>query len=198
MITVYDLILINIWMYLYTYFYTLSFPKLVGPEQQTLSLRLSTGNDVFWDDAGVNHLVALTVDGRNLAPLREIESKLYKRNIMQRKTENVHSPGHGWLLNNISVIFILEIPNVYAACIQRTPPPHMSSQSSHHPMPWNDSRQQHRPDAASIDALLACRGALYNPAMIDYWYIVWLWTNIPKKTCIVIVTFVLFQNIFVT
>lgn len=123
MITVYDLILINIWMYLYTYFYTLSFPKLVGPEQQTLSLRLSTGNDVFWDDAGVNHLVALTVDGRNLAPLREIESKLYKRNIMQRKTENVHSPGHGWLLNNISVIFILEIPNVYAACIQRTPPP---------------------------------------------------------------------------
>ena len=56
-------------MYLYTYFYTLSFPKLVGPEQQTLSLRLSTGNDVFWDDAGVNHLVALTVDGRNPAPV---------------------------------------------------------------------------------------------------------------------------------
>ena len=186
-------------MYLYTYFYTLSFPKLVGPEQQTLSLRLSTGNDVFWDDAGVNHLVALTVDGRNLAPLREIESKLYKRNIMQRKTENVHSPGHGWLLNNISVIFILEIPNVYVACLQRKKP-HMSSQSSHHPMPWNDSRQQHRPDAASIDALLACRGALKRgsemprslqfSAMIDYWYIVWIWTNIAKKTCIVILRYV--------
>lgn len=190
-------------MYLYTYFCSLSFPKMVGPEQQTLSLRLSTGNDVFWDDAGVNHLVALTVDGRNLAPLREIESKLYNRNIMQRKTENVHSPGHGWLLNNISVIFYFGNSQRLCCLLTKNPPPPPTCHHNHPIIPchpFHDSRQQHRPDAASIDALLACRGALKRGsemprslktiAMIDYWYIVWIWTNIPKKTCIVILRYV--------
>ena len=198
MITVYDLILINIWMYLYTYFYTLSFPKLVGPRTTNSQLATLDRQWCFLRWCWSQSLSGPYCWWKKSCATQGDWIKIIQKKYHAAKNGECTFPWPWVAFKQHQCHFYFGNSQRLCCLLTKNPPPHMSSQSSHHPMPWNDSRQQHRPDAASIDALLACRGALYNPAMIDYWYIVWLWTNIPKKTCIVIVTFVLFQNIFVT